>query len=165
MTKLSILKNAQSIKPTNAPGGTLYFQRTKNMDKNRKQKIMELRKRGMKLAKIGLMQKPPISSERVRQILESDKRVLCKKHNIMTLGVCKYCAVENDWKKGLDGYPKIELEREIKTLSKRGRGAVVSLKRKILIKKIKDEWGLSFSELGRRFNRDRTTISNYYNGN
>jgi hypothetical protein len=130
--------------------------------KNRKDEMQKLRTKGLKLAQIGKLQKPPISSERVRQILQSDERQLCKKHNIMFAETCKYCEIETTWQGGLKDYTRLEIETELKKLSKKGRDAVSSLKRKILIKKLIKEHGVSFSELSRFMGKHRTTVSHYF---
>ena len=121
-----------------------------------------MKKKGMKLVEIGRMQKPPITGERVRQIIEADSRKSCSRHGIMYFSFCKYCKVENEWQAWLAKRTVPEIEKEMRSLSKKGRDAVSSMKRKILVKKAVREWGIDFSELGRKMGRDRTTISHYY---
>jgi hypothetical protein len=123
----------------------------------RKEKIIKLQKQGKTLKDIGAQFH--ISGERVRQILDSK---FCDVHKINYFGTCKYCKVEKEYAKSLSKLTKDSLSKELVKLSKKGRQSVPSLMRKMLIKKMVDDYSLSFSDIGRKIKRDRTTVSSYY---
>jgi DNA-binding CsgD family transcriptional regulator len=125
----------------------------------RKEQITELRKQGKTLEVIA--REFRISRERVRQILNSK---FCPKHGVNYFDICVYCKEEREYQIVLKNMSKKAVESELVKLSKKGRQAIPSLRRKMLVKKLRDEQGLSFSEIARRMGRDRTTVSHYYYG-
>jgi hypothetical protein len=123
----------------------------------RKEKINKLRKQGKTLSVIA--KEFHISGERVRQILNSE---YCSIHAISYVESCQYCEEEEKYGLFLKSANKEILEKEMVKLSKKDRTAIPSLHRKLLVKKIKKEWNISFSDLARKLHRDRTTISSYF---
>jgi hypothetical protein len=113
------------------------------------------------LKEIGAGQKPPITSERVRQIINTK---VCDIHHINYYKFCKYCFNDKEYTKVLSTLTKKRLEQEITKLARKGRDGESSLQRKLLIKKLKDsgdpQW--TFSYLAKKFKRDRSTIHHLY---
>jgi len=134
---------------------------------NRSITIERLRNnKGLTLQAIGSKLNPPITGERVRQILQSKEKALCDTHQIYYTKSCRYCNYEKNYQKLLDTIKKRHLEEEIGILSQIGRSGEQVLKRKLLIKKLHDDPDLkmSFSKIAKLLKRDRTTISAYYYG-
>lgn len=113
------------------------------------------------LKEIGAMQKPPITSERVRQIINTK---VCDIHHINYYKFCKYCFNDREYARILSSLTKKRLEQEISRLARGGRDAETTMQKKLLIKKLKDggdpQW--TFSYLAKRLHRDRSTISHLY---
>jgi len=126
-----------------------------------KDRFTKLSKQGKTLKQIGLMQKPPITSERVRQIKNTKT---CEIHEINYYKFCKYCFNDKEYAKVLSTLTKKRLEQEIIRLARKGRDGELSLQRKLLIKKLVDsgdsQW--TFGYLGKRLKRHRTSISHLY---
>lgn len=110
------------------------------------------------LTQIGAKLSPPISGERVRQLLV--KRKTCAVHKIKYEKVCRYCKVENEFSKILKS-PQ-QRTRALKELSKPGRDGISTLKRKMLIRFYKDELKKNDAYLAKALQRDRTTIIHLY---
>jgi len=130
-------------------------------------KISTLKDRFIKLKKtntlkqIGAMQKPPITSERVRQIINTK---VCEIHDVNYYKFCKYCFNDREYAKVLSSLTKKRLEQEITRLARGGRDAETTIQKKLLIKKLKDSGDplYTFSYLAKKFKRDRSTISHLY---
>ena len=120
-------------------------------------KFKSLQDKGKTLREIGYQFS--MSSERVRQIINEK---YCPRHKIQYQGICKYCTNETMFKKVLSSTPKKGMDEQIKKLSKKGRGAEDSLRRTMLIKKLKDEYKWTFSDIARKLKRHRTTVSHLY---
>jgi AraC-like DNA-binding protein len=100
-----------------------------------------------------------ITRERVRQILEKKNLKLCAKHQVHFLEKCWRCTQQSQYKKKLKNlHTDKELREEAKRLSAPGRTGKPVLERKLLIKKLINERGMSYSEVSRLLKRDRTTI-------
>ncbi len=117
----------------------------------RNKEIIKLRKKNNTLHVIAL--KYGISSERVRQILNTDK---FPKYKIRELK--KY----EEYLKKIKILMRKNLMQEIIRLSKPDRRNKTVIERIVLIKILKDEYRFSFSKIGFLLNKDRTTISHNY---
>jgi hypothetical protein len=118
-------------------------------------------RKNLTLREIGL--EMGVTAERVRQILNKKELKLCKKHNLHFAVRCKYCFQEANYKSLLKNHLKKNgLEAEIRRLAKPGRKAEVIVQKKLLIKKLHDEIGLSFNAIAKLLKRDHSTISFLY---
>lgn len=122
--------------------------------------IKQLRKSGKTLQEIG--QQFDVSSERIRQVLNPEERFKCKKHLQFYTKFCSYCLVEKNYKKVIDKVIFNHLETEIERLSKQDRNKEMVIQRMMLVKKLKDDLGISFRKIGFLLKRDHTSITNLY---
>lgn len=131
------------------------------------EQVKALRKQGFSNVEIGRKLIPPVTGERVRQILKPTKYWKCKKHKQMIEEnkFCPYCTVETTYPK------KLELENkkgpaffafEAKRLSKQNRDKCVVLERTIFIKFLKDKQHIPLTQVSRLLERDYTSIKNLY---
>jgi len=127
---------------------------------NRDIKIIELRKKKVRLGTIA--KKFGITPERVRQIYEKRNRAVCKIHNSPYKKECDYCLLEKTYRKRVQNLPLNKTLQEVLALTKENRAKAVVIKRKILIKFLKDTHELNFSEIGRLLKRDHSSIRNLY---
>lgn len=124
---------------------------------NQQQKFRKLKKEGKTLKQIGDINH--ITAERVRQILTVKK---CEIHGVNYYEECKYCFNDVEYTKLLGKLSGRSLDGEVQRLSKRGRDAVNSLQRRILIKRLVDVEKMSFPEIGKKLKRHRSTVAHLY---
>jgi hypothetical protein len=117
------------------------------------------------LKEIGQILQPPITSERVRQIIKKEKYKdnFCKVHKCKFDSECYFCSVTKKYKGVLCDLVTIDqISFEARRLSIKDRSKDVVIMRSLLVKKMRDTFNLSYSEIGRMLERDHTTIKNLY---
>lgn len=122
--------------------------------------IRKLRKPKFILKQIAKMH--GITSERVRQLLNKEPLRRCSIHRNSYGKTCKYCDAEVSHKTKLEKLDRAGLMTEIERLSQRGRDGKTVLERKLLVRKLVEEHGLSYLEIGRLLHRHHTTIIHLY---
>jgi len=127
--------------------------------------IKSLRDEGKTLKEIGEMLHTPISSERVRQILNPVEKEFCDKHKRQYTKTCRFCYVEKQYDKIIDDIIKNNLQLEVERLSIPNRSKEVVIQRIMLIRKLKDEYHMSLRQIGFLLKRDHTDISYLYKKN
>lgn len=128
---------------------------------NKKQHIKGLRELGFTFQEIG--NRFGITAERVRQILI--EKSFCKKHQKEYIKICIKCLRENQeqkYQKNIKKIIKDNLMVEIKRLKQNNRDKELIIQKTILIKKLRNEYKLSFSKIALLLERDRTSIKNLY---
>lgn len=99
--------------------------------------------------------------ERVRKILGIWNR--CKRHGQLYKGnFCPYCKMAAFYQPYLSRLGADALECEIKGLAGRSRDREATIKRKILVRFLKEKKGIQLAAIGKRLRRDRTTILYLY---
>jgi len=122
-------------------------------------KILKYRKTHT-LEKTG--QKFNLSGERIRQLELQKYRYRCKKHDRYYYNKCSFCFVEK-YKLFIEKMDYEFLLNEIKKEAKNHKRDYISIeKRKYIIRKLYDNYGKTFSEIGRLLNKHYTTIMNLY---
>lgn len=126
-----------------------------------------LQKKGLNLNQIGKKLHPPVTGERVRQLLHPIATWKCLKHKaIFNKGVkCPYCKVEKEYPKKLRAIAKegtIQLAIEFHRLSEENRNKEIVMERTLLIKFLKDKQKVSFTDIARLLSRDFTSIKHLY---
>ena len=133
---------------------------------SKREKFAKLRDKGWTLKRIGECQKPPITSERVRQILSPASCRVCEKHRVKYYGLyCEYCIVEKNYPRVIRTLVKEgtrALEAEFERLSQPDRSKAVIIQRVLLVKALKDRMKYSIAEISRLLNRDYSSIKNLY---
>lgn len=102
-----------------------------------------------------------LTFERTRQIINPPELLYCKKHKRKYDKYCSYCHV-------LEFYPLLlennHLDEEIRLLKGKVRiSKEQAYQKALLIRYLKDKKRKSFSEIGRIFGNDHTTIIYFYN--
>lgn len=134
---------------------------------DRNKQIVRLRKDGFTLKEIGRMYS--ISPERVRQVLNFKPcQYYCKKHKKRYRRSCNFCTLQESFYKKYDNLLVLALTDnqalldEINEMKKADRSPEQVLKRRLLVKKLRDEFKMSFLQMGKLFDRHHTTIMNLY---
>ncbi len=127
---------------------------------NRDAEIIKLRNKKVKLNVIA--KKYGLTPERVRQIYERSTWSKCPVHKSPYQKTCELCTLEKTYEKRVKTLPLKRLIQEVLALSKENREKAVVIKRRILIKILKDDHGLNLSEIGRLLKRDHSSIRNLY---
>lgn len=130
---------------------------------NRKKEIEKLKVKGLSLRAIGAKLKPPISGERVRQLLLKKGSVYCEVHKINYRGLCSLCTKDDFNKRVMSKIRKHPIYSDIKRLRVEGRTKYVVQDRIKLIKTLRDDFKLSYPHIGKLLNRNHTTIIHLYN--
>lgn len=136
--------------------------------KAREKQIKILQKNSnLSLNEIGQQLHPPVSGERVRQILNPTEYEKCEKHKVLFRkgGKCGYCIVEKTYPKILRNIAKqgtIKLALEFERLSRQDRTKGIVIQRTLLIKFLRDKQKVSLTDISRLLNRDYTSIKNLY---
>lgn len=123
-----------------------------------------MRKGGLSLKKIGALLDPPVTAERIRQILRKQPRKYrCEIHSHSYERRCRYCALKKIYSSRIDSLLSKRLKAELKRLSKKERSKDLLIQRAIFVQKLKDRLGWSFRRIGRELSKDHTTIIYLYN--
>ena|SRR3990167_2868262 len=122
--------------------------------------IIQLRQKRVTLAVIA--KKFGLTPERVRQIYERSTWSKCSIHKSPFLKTCEFCTLEQTYEKRVKSLPMNRLLQEVLALTKENREKAVVIKRKILIKLLKNDHKLNLSEIGRLIKRDHSSIRNLY---
>ena len=127
----------------------------------RNKRIHELRKQEKPFTEIG--KKYGISASRVQQIyndLENPSR-FCNVHKKVYKIQCQFCRIAERYPGLLTNLGSIL--REVETLKNtKSRDALTVRKRKMVVRKLKDDYKLSYVQIGFMMNLDRTTIMYHY---
>ena len=129
----------------------------------RNEEIKKLRKQGQTYNKIG--NKFKITSERVRQICHPEvvKKVpvfFCEKHNKKYTKECPLCKIDKCYDEILSNNGN--LKKEINIIRNLGRKDYEVQKKRILIRKLYDEFNFPFVRIAKLIGQDRTTVSYNY---
>ena len=104
-----------------------------------------------------------ISSERVRQIEFLKLRKRCKVHNRYFYSNCVYCLDYKNYHNQIKNLDKASFMQEVyKEADNRQRDALSVQHKTFLIKEMKDRYTMTFSQIARELQRDRTSIRNLY---
>lgn len=128
-------------------------------NQQRKKEMQKLKKKGLTLKEIG--QKFNLTSERIRQILVYETKY-CSKHQRYYKKDCCYCKVEKKEKFLLKQFSKDGILDVIREARKRGRKGDQVIKRRLLVKLLKDKYKLPIFRIGKLLGRDHTTIIALY---
>lgn len=124
---------------------------------SRNEKIIKLRKQGKIYRKIG--NKFGITTERARQICNPVKKTpvfYCKKHNKKYRIECPFCKLDKYYNDILN--ENGNLAKEIKMLKVPDRRDDKVWKRRILIRKLHDEFRFPLRRIARLLKQDNSTI-------
>src|SRR5579872_363949 len=121
-------------------------------------KIKELRTKGETLSEIG--RKFHVTAERIRQILAQKEVHRCLTHKLYYKEQCYLCVEQEVYSKILLKLKKDNLRSEIRKLSVQDRSKEVVIRRKLLVKKLHDNYKMSFRKIGKELKRDHSTIMN-----
>lgn len=126
--------------------------------------IKKLRNEGATLEEIGLKLKPVITAERVRQLLDPVEQKFCEDHKTLYVKHCRFCTVKSRYNKILDETNSKFLDIELKRFQPYNRNKEVIIQKTMLIRKMRDEYKMSFQSIADKLNRDRgSIIHSYYN--
>lgn len=124
-------------------------------------KIQKMRKEGKTLQEIG--KEFNRTGETIRMILKKQHLYsYCKKHSRLFIDECRYCVVENEYNLKIKKLNKTNLLEEIKKLSNPNREDYLIIQRAIIIKKLYDEYKLTFQQIGKLMCRHHSSIINLY---
>jgi len=136
-------------------------------NKTRQDAFKKLRLKGLSLRQIGELQKPPISPERVRQIIVKEKPThYCKVHKLYFSTGCRICNLNAlyavRYKSLIEAHKEKDLKAELKRLSIPDRTQEMVAERVEMILFLKDVIGFSFVNIGKLLKRNHTTIIKMY---
>lgn len=125
--------------------------------------IKKLRDKRPKLTlnEIGATFKPPITGERVRQILNPVEYKKCEKHRNSYLEFCIYCFIVENYPKVVAKLIKkggIYLKSEFDRLSKKDKTKETAFQKAILVKALLDTGKWTTKQIGKELKRDFTDI-------
>jgi hypothetical protein len=132
----------------------------------RNKEIRKLRKANKKewtLQKLG--DKYDITNERVRQILGDQAYEYCKKHKRKFLKSCIFCESQKRFEEKLDQISTIDnnLLKEVYRLSKTNRQKEAVIQKILIVKRLRDQFGLSFPMIAIMLDKHHASIMNLYN--
>lgn len=123
----------------------------------------EAKKNGesLTLQQIGDRMKPPVTAERVRQIIREDefRNNYCDIHKCKYEEICQFCETTLNYEKFLSTLVnESDFESEFRRLSVELRTKDLVIQRAMLIQKAKKKFGYSYVKMGRMMNRDHSSI-------
>jgi len=112
---------------------------------------------------IGAKEKPPLTSERVRQILTPSVYKFCKKHRVKYENLCIYCFIEVNYPKVIEKLKtKNAIKIEINRLARPSKDRALTIQRSFLIKYLINSKIYSVMELSKLLRRHYVDIKYLY---
>lgn len=134
---------------------------------DRKERNKEIRAMRKQYTLTQLAEKHQVSVERIRQILNPEKELYCKKHErrFKANGVCSLCYILRYYPNvlAMSGAGDNVIEDEIRLLSRKDRTIESVYMRSLLVKYLVEVREWSYSEIGRRLKRDHSAVASLYN--
>ena len=139
-------------------------QKQQKTSRSRKEELAKLYDTGKySLGELGRLQEPPISAERIRQIIKPAVLFFCPIHDRRYLQICVYCNIMDSYPlyiRQLSGKQLIKEINLLKVDTTRNKEAV--MKKGFMIVFLKEQRNLSIRKLSELFLRHRTSILNLY---
>jgi len=130
---------------------------------SKRNEILKLRKTKT-LKQIGVLY--GVTGERIRQIIEDKKpEGYCKTHKCHFFKDCRYCGIHESYSKLVDKIIKDDLMEEIDRLVVHDRRKEIIIQKRLLVRKLRDKYNFTFTQIAKLLERDRTTMRHLYYNN